>query len=283
MDEIRQVNLDLGSIASKLGVGIRRVAAFMAIGINAARSVTAESLVLDRTETNFRFFRDEIDSKEVTEAAYEFRAWIQTNGLRELCTFLEHYLADMYICAAWLQLSDGGKVSSAATVPTLPKDFVRKGVTKKLELLEKEFGLTAPNSHFLATFWDARNCLTHRLGFVGREDLPEGGDALVVRWLGFEMWIKLEGEEPRLLPLDLGEGIYAPNGGAVEVRVVERKKEFRLGERINLDAHELSEILVSAQQQCGALMQGVIKIAETKGITSPPPTDKPEQVGTKTS
>lgn len=269
MSENTRIHIDLPAIEGKLGTGIRRVAAFMAIGLNASRSVTASALVLDHSETMFRFFNEEPAAEVLEEAGREFRMWIQANGLRELCSFLEQYLSDIYLAAAWIKLSYGGKVASGAKVPELPKDFVRKGLGTKLALLERDFGITAPHGQILSTFWDARNCLTHRLGFVGEADLT-AGDALVVKWIGVESWLLLEGEEPQLLPLDLGEGVHTGPGGTLEVRTVAREKAFRLGERIYLDAHELSEILFSAQSQCAALTKGLLELAKSKGLGETP-------------
>lgn len=265
MSEQPRIHIDLSAIEGKLGTGIRRVAAFMAIGLNASRTVTASALVLDHTETSFRFFSPEPDVGVLEEAGREFRMWIQANGLRELCSFLEQYLSDIYLAAAWIKLSDAGKVASGAMVPGLPKDFVRKGLGTKLGLLKRDFGITAPHGDILSTFWDARNCLTHRLGVVGEIDLT-AGDALVVKWIGLENWLCLEGKEPQLLPLDLGEGVHTGAGGTLEVRTVAREKAFRLGERVYLDAHELSEILFSAQSQCAALIAGVVELAKAKGL-----------------
>ena len=213
MSEQPRIHIDLPAIEGKLGTGIRRVAAFMAIGLNASRTVTASTLVLDHSETMFRFFDEEPAAEVLEEAGREFRMWIQANGLRELCSFLEQYLSDIYLAAAWIKLSDGGKVASGAKVPELPKDFVRKGLGTKLALLERDFGITATHGKILSTFWDARNCLTHRLGFVGEAALI-AGDALVVKWIGVESWLLLEGEEPRLLPLDLGEGVHTEKQGS---------------------------------------------------------------------
>lgn len=269
MSENTRIHIDLPAIEGKLGTGIRRVAAFMAIGLNAARTVTASSLLLDHTETSFRFFSEEPGDEVLVEAGREFRMWIQANGLRELCSFLEHYLSDIYLAAAWIKLSNAGKVASGAMAPELPKDFVHRGLGAKLTLLARDFGLSAPHGEILSTLWDARNCLTHRLGFVGEADLT-AGDALVVKWIGVESWLLLEGKEPQLLPLDLGEGIHTGAGGAVEVRTVAREKAFRLGERIYLDAHELSEILFSAQSQCAALTKGLVEFAKAKGLGKTP-------------
>ena len=263
------IHIDLPVIEGKLGLGIRRVAAFMAIGINAAKSVTRESLELDNADTSYRFFPAEVKQGAVDEAAHEFRAWILTNGLRELCAFIEHYLADLYIAAAWLKMTEGGRISSSSMEPSLPKEFIHKGVSKKLEILTEEFGLSTPNAHLLSTFWDARNCLTHRLGFVGFADLTGGRSALTVRWMGIETWLHRVGEEPELLPIHITEGVETRGGGELVVQTVERAKEFPLGERIDFTAHELSEILLTTHGQCAALMQGVIALAHERGAAPP--------------
>lgn len=261
----RTTHLDLTRITATLQLGVRRVAAFMSLGLNAARNATPASLELAPADTRFRFLPAGMGHEAVAHIADEFQLWILTNGLRELCAFLERYLHDLYLAAALVSLSEGGRLTADAPAPTLPKDFEHKGIGRKLELLHQTFGIDAPHSDCLSTFWDARNCLVHRLGWVGLKDVAADSQHLVVKWIGMEVWIHPVGGEPQLMPLDLGEGIFLKDGGEVQVRTIERSVSFKLGVQLNLNAHQLSEMLVTALGQCDVLMHGLNRLIAAKG------------------
>jgi len=265
------VHLDLAQITATLHLGVRRVAAFMSLGLNAARTATPASLELAPSDTNFRFIPAGLEQAAVSHIADEFRLWILTNGLRELCAFLERYLLDLYLAAAWISLSDDGRLPPGAHAPVAPKDFEYKGIGRKLELLRDTFSIQAPHSDCLSTFWDARNCLVHRLGRVGPPDVTAGTQQLVVKWIGMDVWIHPTGGEPQLMPLDLGEGIFLKDGGEVQVRTIERSEAFELGGRVNFNPHQLSEMLVTALGQCDALMHSLNALIAAKGLPTGTP------------
>lgn len=270
------VHLDLTRLTARLQLGVRRVAAFMSLGLNAARTATPTSLELAPADTNFHFIPTGLGQDAVSHIADEFQLWILTNGLRELCAFLEHYLHDLYLAAALINLSDGGRLPSDAPVPTVPKDFDHKGIGRKLELLHDTFGIHAPHGDCLSAFWDARNCLVHRLGRVGPKDVAAGGQQLMVKWIGMDVWLHPVGGEAQLMPLDLGEGLFLKDGGEVQVRSVERTLNFGMGEQVSFNAHQLSEMLMTALGQCDVLMQSLNALIASKGLLDSPP---PEATG----
>ncbi|HDX0897930.1 hypothetical protein [Stenotrophomonas maltophilia] len=265
------VQLDLPRITATLQRGVRRVAAFMSLGLNAARSATPASLELAPADTRYHFIPTNLSHEAVAHIADEFQLWILTNGVRELCAFLERYLHDLYLAAALISLSQGGRLPPDAPVPTVPTAFEHTGIGRKLELLRETFGIDAPHSDCLSTFWDARNCLVHRLGLVGPKDLVGGREHLLVKWIGLDLWLHPVGGEPQLMPLDLGEGIFLRDGGEVQARTVERLLTFELGHQVGFTAHQLSEMLVTALGQCEALMQSLHALAASKGLLDNPP------------
>lgn len=271
MTTVNTVHLDLSQITATLHRGVRRVAAFMSLGLNAARTATPASLELAPADTRFHFIPTTLSHEAVAHIAEEFQLWTLTNGVRELCAFLERYLHDLYLAAALISLSDGGRLPPNTPAPTVPKDFEHKGIGRKLELLQKTFGVQAPHGDCLSTFWDARNCLVHRLGQVGPKDLAGGTQYLVVKWLGLDLWLHPVGAEPQLMPLDLGEGIFLKDGGEVQVRAVERALTFGLGDQLDFNAHQLSEMLVTTLGQCDALMQSLHALIASKGLLDSPP------------
>lgn len=264
------VNLNLEGLVDVLKRGVRRAAAFMGLGVNVALDRDYSKVALPNSQTNFKLLPDPLPQAQIDEIKREFKVWIEAAGFRELCESLEEYLTRLYEVAALIHASQDGKIP-AGFVLDIPKDFLMKGLARKFEILRDAFDVGPSLPAHLSTLWDVRNCLSHRRGFVGEKDLNESG-RLVVRWRGIDtLYVAADGSE-RLLevefePFNVGEG-----GGHIAVRLAERVREFSLGERIVLSAHDLSEICWFSLTQSDSLIKSLVDLAERKGV---PMTDVP--------
>jgi hypothetical protein len=83
---------------------------------------------------------------------------------------------------------------------------------------------------------NARNCLEHRNGFVGRTDArPDGTMELGLPWL--KMFILRDGEE-----VEIYENIQVRAGEEILARIEVRKLRFGLGDRLSISAADFDQI-----------------------------------------
>jgi hypothetical protein len=272
------INIDTAAMSLKAGVN--RVAVFLGLGVNAATDPDFDKIQLSDAESNIRLLPDPMPPALLAEAKLAFKLWIQAGGFRELCEVLEAYFTQIYSLASMFAASDGGRINSGATVgPT--NEFQYAGLVRKLELLRDTFAIAPANPDHLATLWKARNCLGHRRGRVGEQDVASGATALVVCWLGLDAHLVEPDGRETLLPPGF-QPVTAPSGGEIHIRVVERRREFPLGTRIDLSPHDLNEICWFVLRELDAVRSALLAFAASRGIPIDPPAplaQSPEQSG----
>lgn len=81
----------------------------------------------------------------------------------------------------------------------------------------------------------ARNCFEHRGGVVGKPDAPNG--SLELRFPTLRGFVVRDGTE-----IDLYPGFRVEAGEELKVQLTVRKREFKVGEALRLDAADFDEI-----------------------------------------
>jgi hypothetical protein len=257
------VELDLDSVVKVLLIGVRRTAAFMGLGVNAAIDPDFKTVDLPSTESNLRLLPDPIPDSLMANIKEEFKLWIQAGGLRELCESLEQYLTGIYRFAAIAAASRGGRISSSAVVE-IPKRFSREGLRTKLAMLREDFDVGLQRPELMASLWDVRNCLNHRRGLVGQQDVS-GGGFLEMSWRGIDtLFIDHQGN---VTLLEIGhEPFPTGEGGHIAIRVTDRVRRFTVGDRIDFSPHDLAEICWFALAQSDEIVKALMAHMERKGI-----------------
>lgn len=257
------VNIELDAIVNVLRTGVRRAAAFMGLGISAAIDPDFRRVSLPNSESNLHLLPEPISDEVISEIKREFKIWVEAGGFREICEALEVYLTEIYRCAMLANVSADGKIPSGTTLE-IPTNFSRKGFRVKLAMLKADFGLSPMYPESLSSLWDARNCLTHRRGYVGVEDVDES-DALTVKWIGLDTFFVDPSGTEILLEVNFAP-FSAEHGGKVITRVAERVRKFPRRHRIDLSAHDIAEICWFTLTQSDVIVQSLIQFFKGKGI-----------------
>lgn len=257
-----RIEIEIDRIVEILKAGVRRTAAFMGLGVNAALDPDFNKIELPGSVTNLRLL-PEIQPEHLSEIKREFATWIQAGGFRELCESLEQYLTAIYRAGSYVRASHGGKIQPGATVG-VPKNFLHRGIRMKLEMLRGDFGIAPQYPEHLSSFWDARNCFAHRRGIVGVEDVAADG-ILRVKWLGIEMLFMGHDGAERLIGVGF-EPFNTGAGGDVGIRLAERVREFRLGEKLALSPHDLNEICWSCLRASDQVVHSLLAFADAQGV-----------------
>jgi hypothetical protein len=234
--------IDFSLMVQPALLGITRAWVFMGLGVNAALDPDYDKFSLPDVPY-IQLLPDNLPNDTVEGIKREFAVWIVSNGLRELIETWDVFLDRLYHAAL-----SGEYWQQSRHAPSLSPDsftkranaFPRKGTSEKLVMLRDQFGISLQFQPEIESIKQARNCLTHRMGVVGPEDVDTGG-LLMVCWRSPELFGRNEdGSEfvPSLgsFPIDF------PPGSGVMFRNAPRTKIGSIGDRLTFTPAELKEI-----------------------------------------
>ena len=223
--------------------GVRRTAAFMGLGINAARDNQFKKYQLSNISI-VQILPDKVDDNSIAHVKEEFEKWVISNGLRELVESFGLFLDKVH--AACLLMATNKKQMSNEDAEKFGPAFEWKGVEDKLGTLKIRFGVSSDKAKYFSSINQARNCITHRRGNVGPEDLR--GETFRLIWWGFDIYAETpSGEKHSLKPPMPGEGLVLKEGGKVMLQIKDRIIEYKIGDIVNLSPNDLGEICYLVQ------------------------------------
>jgi len=176
----------------------------VSFGLQAAEKLEVDSLTIPGTLFHLTPARNKV--MEVEEARGEFRVWVLGNGLRDCVDAVGPTLEwARKVCFIWtregeVSVNEDGTLHLSAhlTGKEWNEQLVREGaefefwpLRRKLAFLNESYGLRTPGvSDQVMSISYARNCLTHRRGVVGPEDIRDNAtDRFVVYWKKMELTV----------------------------------------------------------------------------------------------
>jgi len=258
---IAGIDVDLDALLEQALRGVRRASVFLGLGINAAVDPNFRRYQLTGV-TNIQLLPDALPEDRIDHFKEEFRLWIEAGGFRELVESFASYLDGIHhVC---MLMAASTSAQAATDLQERQSRFAGQGVPNKLNILSQNYGVTPAHTSHLVSLGKARNCLTHRRGIVGPEDVG-AGTSLRVTWLGADMFV----EEPNgnRIPFEHDTPpIFLPDGGTVCMQMIGRERDFNLGQKLLLTARDLAEICWFYTREAGSLRQSLIQFAERSGI-----------------
>jgi hypothetical protein len=243
--------------------GVRRTAAFMGLGVNAARDEQFKKYHLSKISM-VQVLPDKLNDQSITHLKEEFEKWIISNGLRELVESFGLFLDRVH--TACLLMATNKKQISTDDADKFGPAFERKGVEDKLTTLINRFGITSEKAKYFSSINQARNCITHRQGKVGPEDLW-GKETFRLIWWGFEIYAETpSGEKYSLNPPIPEEGLVLKEGGKIMLQIKDRIIEYKMGDIVNLSPSDLGEICYLVQLTTEDIISTTQAYAKSLGI-----------------
>jgi hypothetical protein len=234
-----KITIDFDQIKEIADRGVRRTAAFMGLGINAARDEEFKKYQLSNISM-IQVLPTTLDDKGIAHIKEEFEKWVISNGLRELVESFGLFLDKIH--TACLLMATHKKQINSNDAEKYGPAFERKGVEDKLSTLRSRFDITSDKEKYFSSINQARNCITHRKGRVGPEDL-RGEKTFRLIWWGFDLYAETpSGEKHSLMPPISEKGVFLKEGGSVKLQIHDRIIEYKLGEIVNLSPNDLGEI-----------------------------------------
>jgi hypothetical protein len=244
--------MELSDPSTLIQIELQKTIDLVSFGLQAAEQVKIKELIIP--DVTFHVSPAHNKSMNVEEARKAFRAWNLGNGLRDFIDAIGPSLEwARKICFIWTRQ---GKVSINAdgtlhleaklTGKEWNEQLLQEGnqfeywpLRKKLDHLHQSYGLTLPElSDSIIEINYVRNCLTHRRGIVGKEDVRnEGTNKLTVHWKKMQIIID-DGKGQRIIePPARVEG-----GERISIGYADVIKEYFLGERIQISSAEFVQI-----------------------------------------
>ncbi|WP_373532518.1 hypothetical protein [Vampirovibrio sp.] len=268
-----ETQFDLDDISRIALTGINRAYVFLGLGINLVNDDMQHPFHLSGGH-HMMLVPEEVSDETYADFKTGFGQWIVGNGLRELIENFEVYLDNMYCVLmkveSWAiaQQNNGcdGKAQTAKF-----KSFKHLGVTSKFQRLKAEFSIESEFEEELDSIKRARNCITHRLGIVGVEDLKQNQakqiieQQLIVKWRAAELY----GHHPdgsEYISPDYNMPIAFPLGSSIKMRFPQKQRAFNVGEILLLSPAELHEICFCFRMVVGQMHKSIIKALELLGV-----------------
>ncbi len=223
-------------------------------------------------QTKYRVLPEPADESLIAEYKHNFRAWVISNALREVHESFVEYMEK--VNEACLTFQWVAREKTPEECDRLQKKFHSAGFPDKLDILRRNFAVTTQHDCGLRSINSTRNCLTHRRGVVGTDDLNDGGK-LTLQWRALEIYIIPAGGEP-VLNRDIPPSGIPMRGGAIESKYVERQCSFSDGQLIELSTLQLAEICAFADEAAVELANTAVEFARGIGISI---RDRPKEVG----
>lgn len=238
------VNVNLDALLGALHRDIQRITNLVAVGIQSPITLDEDSLAIRSESMQYRFGSSP-PWKSKDEARADYEDWVFGNGFRDIIESVGAFLESVRQVLGLWSLGDrqkaGEELSGASwgdEMQDAAKRFHRLGFPDKVAALRSNFGTVVDdtlNDHVLSVN-AARNCLVHRRGVVSDRDLNRD-NALNVGWRRLALALRDEdGEHPLIF------GRALEKEATVILKIEERSKEFKLGERVVFTGAEFVEV-----------------------------------------
>jgi hypothetical protein len=256
------LHIDLDQIKEIALRGIRRATIFLGLGVNAARDKSCTNYQLP--ENNYlKLVPEKVSNEELTDFKENFEKWIIANGLRELIESFGVFLDRIHQACLLLATNKGQIIPQDAD--KFARAFEKKGIEGKLNKLHTRFSVLTDKEKYFPSINQVRNCITHRRGVVGVEDL-KGNDTLQLVWWAMDIIALLpDGKEIPLIPIPEG-GIYLKDGATVSIKIKDRNREYSFDEIIELTPIDVNEICFLVFLATNEIVASTVNYARSIGI-----------------
>ncbi len=262
MTELTHVNIDFDKIRETAYKGVRRTAVFLGLGFNAAKDPAFRNYELADISP-IHLVPSNVPEETIDHFKTEFGRWIVACGLRELIETFALFLDRTHNACLFMASHKNQITFEDATV--WQPAFHHKGIKDKLKTFESRFNVKPNHPEHINRIQQVRNCLTHRHGIVSKQDCDDG-DELIVKWMGFDLFIETPTGETIDLVLPLKEPIHLKDGGTVNIRFSERIRAYKIGTPVDLEAKDLVEICNFVLISTGQILKTVSEYAMNLGI-----------------
>lgn len=207
------------------------------------------------------------------DAKAEAQDWLLRGFLRDAIEATGLFLDECLQVCEVLRLAAAGTAKAGElhrVLHDLPRLNHKLHLPQKLEKLEKQFGIVNRFTGNVLTLNKARTCVVHRLGIVTTIDADETGVLKVT--FQHAKFIARGEQTGQELVIDR-PGLVTTEDSMLELHFVDSERQFKIGERIRLHAHELYDTIITLWRFGLTAAQAVEVYGKSLGIQFPPPSE----------
>lgn len=204
------------------------------------------------------------------DAKAEAQDWLLRGFLRDAIEGTGLFLDECLQICEVMQVGAKGSAKDAELhrlFHELPRTNHHLHLPKKLEKLERKFGIATRFNANILSLNKARTCVVHRLGTVSALDVDETG-ALKLTFQHAKFVAR--GQDTGLELVIDRPGIVTTEDSMLELHFVENERTFQLGERVRLQAHELYDTIITLWRFGMATAQALEANGRSIGLQFPP-------------
>jgi hypothetical protein len=230
------VSLNFANLLDRGLVGIRRAAAFVALGQRAWTDESIKSVTL-QVPMGFQVLPDPLPDQLANDLRSTFRTWLCGAAISELILGLSTFADEYFQIATYLSFKNGKVTQEGLTSIQQCKNDTN--LASKLSRISRvdsfQLGLL---DH--ANGWSlARNAFAHHHGIVRERDCTPGRDCLIVSWRQFEFQVNGEKVETII-------GLHVEANSTISFTFGSGQKTFAIGERLEFSEQEITNVCLTA-------------------------------------
>jgi hypothetical protein len=185
---------------------------------------------------------------------------------------MHNFLDESWLVCAFFPFVAQGKIDGADYMRIIgpeTKKFHRLTMPDKLKRLRDDFSVTSELEKHLLSVNTVRNCIVHRLGIVTDRDVDANGE-LVLLWRSFDAIAQNSDGTQEVSLMDNPEFLIEV-GWSVIPRVLDKKRVFQKGERIDLSYREITDTFLSLMNFTTSLGLSIEGYGKQVGVRTPNP------------
>ena len=241
-ENLIRINIDLNGLMGSLNRSLQKTTIRVSAGLQNIDNINCRNINVP-SNMGMHISEDMLKSKE--DIIIDYREWVLSNGLRDAIEATSILLEEIYaIISIWGLLKVSDKVISVPLVKwnkgiiEKKRKFHRYGVPDKINIIKNDHGVHLDDEiiNHILSINKIRNCLVHRFGILGKEDVGNN-NYLRVSWRRIQLILENENGRTKVV---FGEKISGES--TLLMQICDECKDFSIGDRIVFSVEEFSEI-----------------------------------------
>lgn len=182
-------------------------------------------------------------------------SWILSKAFQDLMRGVRSSLEEAYF---FIRLMDVGRFRAgiSGTLDEILRPFREEAASMQfpplLGAVNARLDKPLAFSQAYQSLQDARNCLEHRNGVVGQRDAKSNGK-LVLQFPRILLFVERDGKW-----IEMSRG-FVSKGEMLKLKIDLRKREYEIGQRLEISAVDFEEIAFACSQFAGELARNLPK------------------------
>lgn len=202
----------------------------------ALKSIDDADLSEEIAPTNGFGFRITNSGMSEADTRDWYKGWLLTRGVQDLARGVREMLEEAYFYTQVISMPPG-QTTWGELQGLLASLRAKANKLNFPDLLSSVNARLSEPLHFERQFLSlqaVRNCLEHRAGIVGPQDIPGNENALTLAMPRLGIFVERNG-----IDIELGPGSRIEKGEVISIKSVITERSFAQGESIRFDAAEL--------------------------------------------